>query len=154
MSQSPNQFAQTQQKGAMDLQMNSNVVSCQIDVSSAGGLVPGQAVKMVDSANGVPKVVECAAASDDVFGFLIYDIRRQTFPALAYVEVAALRDNVVYLEASAAIARNASVMIVIAGSKVALATTGNRVVGRAYDKAASSGDLIRVVVDLPGILAP
>lgn len=153
MPQSPNQFAQTQQKGALDLQFNPQVISVQVDSSQATALVPGQAVKMVDSANGVPKVIAAAADEDDVFGFVVYDIRRVSFPALSYVEVAFFRGSVMYMEASAAIARWAQVMIVVASQKVMTVTATNRIVGRALDKAAADGDLIRVVVDLPGAIA-
>ena len=154
MAQNINQFAQGPQKGEVDLRLGGSVVACQVDVTSAGGLVPGQAVKMVDSLGGVPKVVECAADSDDVFGFIAYNIKNKFFAALDYVEVAAMRNSVMYMESSAAVARFAKVMIVLAGSKVATATTGKTIVGRAYDKATASGALIRVVIDLPGTLAP
>ena len=149
-----NQFGLTSIQGQMDLSKNFQTVSCQVDTSSAGNLVAGQAMKMVDSAGGVPKLVECAAASDDVFGFINYDIKSKTFAAGDRIEVSASRGNVMYMTASAAISRNAKVMVVISGSKVATATTGNMIVGRAYDKAVNVGDLIRVTIDLPGTLAP
>jgi hypothetical protein len=136
-----------------DLRMNSQSIACQVDSSSAGGLVPGQAVKMVDLGGGIPKVVECAADTDDVFGFINYDIKSQAFAVGDKVEVSALRGNVMYMTASAAVARNAKVMIVVASKKVAVATTGKTIVGRALDKAAADGDLIRVVIDLPGSAA-
>ena len=154
MALNQNQFALIPIQGLMDLRFNPAVISAQIDTSSAGGLVPGQAVKMVDSAGGVPKVVECAADTDDVYGFLVYDIKQATFAIGARVEVAAMRDNVMYMTASAAITRNAQVEIVVASSKVATAASGKRIVGRALDKAAADGDLIRVTIDLPGGLVP
>jgi hypothetical protein len=49
------------------------------------------------------------------------------------------------MEASAAIARGASVEIVPTGIKVATLTTGT-LVGVALDKAAANGDLIRVAI--------
>ena len=149
-----NQFALTSTQGQLDAQRNTQTISCQVDVSSAGGLVPGQAMKMVDSAGGVPKLVECSAASDDVFGFINYDIKSKTFAVGDRVEVSFNYSNVMYMTASAAIARNSKVMVVISGSKVATATTGNMIVGRALDKAINNGDLIRVTILLPGTLAP
>lgn len=153
MALNQNQFAQTPIQGQLDLKFNPNTVSAQIDVSSAGALVPGQAVKMVNSAGGVPKVVECSDDSDDVFGFINYNIKNRVFNAYDYVELSALRDNCMFMTASAAIARNAKVMIVVSGQQVATATSGNMIIGRAYDQASASGDLIRVIIDLPGVLA-
>lgn len=152
--QSQNQFSQSPEKGMLDLRFNTNTISGSIDVSSAGGLVPGQAVKMVDSVGGAPKFVECAADSDDVFGFINYNIKQATFKVGDAVEVSYFRGNVMYMEANAAIARNGKVMIVIATKRVATATTGKMIVGRAIDKATAQGQLIRVVIDLPGTLAP
>ena len=154
MAQLQNQFAQTEIKGSMDLRFNPAVMSAQIDSSEVGTLVPGQAVTLVDSAGGVPKVIAAAADTADVFGFIVYDIKSTGFVALDKVEIATMRDNVQYMEAGAAVARGAKVMIVVTGSKVVLATTGKTIVGRALDKATASGDLIRVTIDLPGTVAP
>jgi hypothetical protein len=151
--QNQNQFAQTAEQGQLDLRFNPNTISVEIDSSSAGGLVAGQAVKIVDSLGGVPKVVECADDSDDVFGFINYNIKNAVFDASMKAEISFYRGNVMYMTASAAIARNAKVMIVVASKKVATATTGNMIVGRALDKASADGELIRVLIDLPGSLA-
>jgi hypothetical protein len=149
-----NQFALEAIKGMIDLKVGpANVISCEIDSSSAGSLVPGQAVKIVSAAGGIPNVVECAAASDDVFGFIAYDIKDTTFSSGDKVEIAFSRGSAMYMEASAAITANAKVMIVLSGNKVATATSTNMIVGRALDRAAASGDLIRVIIDLPGTLA-
>lgn len=152
MALNQNQFVQIPVQGQLDLRFNGQTVSCQVDSSSAGSLVPGQAVKMVDSAGGIPKVVECAADEDDVFGFINFDQKNQSFAVGDRVEISAMRNNVMYMTAGAAIARNAEVMIVVASKKVVTATSTNRIVGRAFDKAAADGDLIRVVIDLPGAL--
>lgn len=144
MSQLQNQFGMTREQGELDLSAMNDIIACEIDTTSAGSLPPGQAVKIVDSAGGVPKVVECAADTDDVFGFIKYDMRKATFSALDRVEIATGVGSVMYMTASAAIARNAKVMIVVASDKVATATSGKTIVGRALDKAAADGDLIRV----------
>lgn len=151
MTQQINQFLQAPLQGMTDLRFNGQTISGEVDVSSAGGLVAGQAVKMIDSQGGVPKFVECAADTDDVYGFINYDIKSQVFNALSRVEVSAMRNNVMYMTANAAIARNAKVMVVIASNTVATATTGKTIVGRAFDKALLNGDLIRVTIDLPGV---
>jgi hypothetical protein len=153
MSLQQNQFNQSPVQGMLDLRFNAQTISCEIDSTSNGGLVPGQAVKMVDSAGGVPKVVECDADSNDVFGFINYDLKSQSFAAGDMVEISAMRDNVMYMTASAAISRNAKVAIVVSGSKIVTASSGKMIVGRALDKASADGDLIRVIIDLPGALA-
>lgn len=143
MSVNINQFAQTPTKGQADLSLNPNTLGCQVTSDEATALVPGQAVKLVDSLGGVPKVTAVTADTDDIFGVVLYNVKNATFPALQALEVAA-QDNVVYMEASAAIARGAKVMYVVTGQKVATATAGKTVVGFAFDKATASGDLIRV----------
>lgn len=148
-----NQFQQSPVQGQLDLLVSSSTIACQIDSSSAGNLVPGQAMKMVDSAGGVPKIVEAAADTDDIFCFLNFNQKDQDFDAYDAVEVSYFKSNVMYMTASAAIARNAEVMVVIASKKVATATSGKRIVGRALDKASADGDLIRVLINLPGALA-
>ena len=52
---SPNQFAMSGVVGMIDMRFPYNTVSVQIDVSQSGSLYAGMAVKMVDSADGVPK---------------------------------------------------------------------------------------------------
>ena len=152
--QTPNQFAQSVTKGQVDARhLGGSALPVEVDASQATPLVPGQCVKIVDSAGGVPKVVASAAATDDVLGVVAYDLRRPTLAAGQDLEI--LTDGaVVYMEASGAIARGARVMEVIAGSKVAPVSTGNMTIGRALDKAAAAGDLIRVRLMLTGILAP
>lgn len=146
----PNQFSQSPVKGMMDLKFNTSVLSCEIDASQVGTLVPGQAVKLVDSAGGVMKVLACAADSEEVFGFVVYNIKNQTFKAGDAVEIAGLfAQSVMYMEASAAIARGGKTMIVVSGAKVATATAGKPISGYALDKAVNSGDLIRVLIIAP-----
>lgn len=141
-------------QGQLDLTFNHQTIAAQIDVSSAGGLVPGQGVKLVDSLGGIPKVVEVAADTDDVFGIINYDMKKNVYNDYDKVELSFFRGNVMFMTASEAIARGAKVMLVVASKKVATATEGKRVIGFALDKAAADGDLIRVLIDLPGDLVP
>lgn len=150
MTQIMNQFAQSEVKGSLDMAYNTTVLSVMLHSTAGVGLVAGQAVKVVDEADGVIKVIEVAANTDDVFGFINYDVRRATFTAGDYVEVSAVNGCVMYMEASAAIARWARVSVVVSGSKVVTASAALTVVGRAFDKAATTGDLIRVWILLPG----
>ncbi len=146
---SPNQFAQTEYVGVIDLRFDGDTVSAQIASTQATALYAGQAVKVVDSADGVPKVVACDADSDEVWGFINFDIKSVTFPAGAECEVS-LDGNVMYLVATAAIARMAQVMIDVATvGGVKTAAGGGTYVGWAYDKATAAGQLIRVFIKTP-----
>ena len=143
MVQLQNQFTQAPEKGYLDLRMNPTTIPCCVDSSQVTALVPGQAVKMVDSAGGVPKVVALAADTDKIFGFVASSIKDQKFSAGSAVEIAA-EGNVIYLQSSAAIARGAKVMVVITGEKVATATNGKSCAGFAFDKATGADQLVRI----------
>lgn len=140
-----NQFRQSVVKGFVDLGFSNNVVSCRVKSNEATALKAGQAVKIVDSVGGTPEVTAVAADTDKVFGVVNYNIKNASFAAGSMVEIS-IPGNCVYMEASAAIARGASVMVVVTDEKVATGTEGKAVLGMAYDKAAADGDLIRVIL--------
>jgi len=153
-SLSPNQFAQTSVVGMVDLRFPYNSVSVLIDASQATALYQGSAVKMVDSADGVPKVVGCSAAADEVLGFINFDIKNVSYVAGDAAEIS-MAGNVMYLYAANAIARGAQVQldVVSPGSVAAVVgSSGADIVGWAYDKAASAGSLIRVFLKTPSFL--
>ncbi len=148
---SPNQFAQTSYVGMIDMRFDYNTVAVQIDAAQATALYAGAAVKMVDSADGVPKVIGCAANSDEVLGFINFDIKTVSYVAGVGAEIS-MAGNVVYLYATAAIARGVQVSLDIStngGVRGAAGHTGDRVVGWAYNKATAAGQLIRVFVLTP-----
>lgn len=150
MSLNQNQFAQIPIKGELDQKFNPNTTAARIDSTTAGGLVPGTAVKRVASGVGggsLPLVVECAADSDEVWGFINYNLKDKTYESGETVGISLVDGgNVMYMEASAAIAPNAVVGIVLAGTKVKTSAGGSRDVGRAFDQAVAAGDLIRVIM--------
>lgn len=150
----PNQFAQSEVVGTIDLRFPYNSVAVQIDASQVGALYQGSAVKMVDSADGVPKVVGCTAASDEVLGFINYDIKNVSYVAGDEAEIS-MSGNVMYLYASAAIARGAQVQLnVVSPGSVSpvVVSSGADIVGWAYDKAPAAGSLIRVFIKTPTFL--
>lgn len=155
MSLNINQFALQAIKGQMDLGFETEIVSAQIDTSEAGTLVAGQAVKLVDSLGGVPKVIAVAANTDAVYGIIVMNIKNASFKALDSVEIATFKNACMYMEASAAIARGANVSVVVSGSKVhtPAGASGEIIIGQAYDKAVNAGDIIRVIINLPGVAA-
>lgn len=143
MTQLQNQFQQSAEKGLLDLKMGLGTLSCQVDSTQATALVPGQAVKLVDSLGGVPKVIAVAADTDKIFGFVAFTFKDKTFPALSAVEIS-VEGNIMYLQSSAAVARGAKLMYVVAGKKVATATNGKSCVGFSLDKASVADQLIKV----------
>ncbi len=148
---SPNQFAQTSYVGMIDMRFDYNTVSVQIASTQATALYAGAAVKMVDSADGVPKVVGCAAESDEVLGFINFDIKTVSYVAGVGAEIS-MAGNVLYLYATEAIARGVQVTLDLAtngGVRAAAGNTGDTIVGWAYDKATAAGQLIRVFVQTP-----
>ncbi len=152
MALNQNQFAQEVVKGLVDLRYSVNTIPCRVSSSESVALVPGQLVKLVDVAGGSPVVTAVTADTDTVFGVVNYNIRDVSFAASSAVEISSSL-NIVYLEASAAIARGAGVMPVITGQKVATATASKTTVGIALDKAAADGDLIRVLIAAVGTRA-
>lgn len=149
-SLSPNQFNETPTRGMLDQRLNFNTISAQIDASETGILYPGSPVKIYDSAGGVPKVVACSADSDEVLGFINFDIKSRSFVAGDSVELS-IKGNVMFLYATAAIARGAKVALDLAnnGVKPISGSGGEDIVGWAYDKASAQGDLIRVYIETP-----
>lgn len=150
-AQSPNAFAQSPQLGMIDMRFPYNTVAVQIDASQSTALYPGAAVKMVDSAGGVPKVVGCSANSDEVLGFINYNIKNVTFEAGDAAEIS-MGGNVMFLYAVGAIARGAQVQLDLStngGVKTKTGSSGADIVGWALDKASAAGDLIRVFITTP-----
>jgi len=141
-----NQFALTTDQGRLDLTNHGSVITAQVSASQATPLVPGQAVVLEDSAGGMPKVLAATSATDRIFGFVAANMKDISFPAYQAVEIARV-NSVMWMTASAAIARNANVEVVIASNKVAAAGDVNTVVGYAIDKATADGDLIRVWIN-------
>ena len=149
MAQQLNQFVQAPIVGMLDMKFNWNTKSAEIDASQVGSLAQGQAVKIVDSAGGIPKVVGCTADTDEVFGFINYDIKSQLFVAGDRVEISQ-KGNVMFLVATAAVARGAQVVLDTAGGVYPAALgSGKCLVGFALDKATAPGDIIRVELSVP-----
>lgn len=152
MTLNQNQFAPSPVQGQMDLLPNWAMLGAEVDNTSGGNLAAGTPVKLVDEGSGgsLPTVVEAALDTDDIFGFIAYDIKNSDFDAGDRCNVAFGRGAVMWMTAGAAIARWAKVGVIIASTKVQTAASTDRIIGRALDKAEVDGDLIRVWIDLPG----
>lgn len=152
----PNQFGITEFLGTPDLRFNYDTVSAQIDVSQSGLLYAGAAVKLVPytSPNMAPKLIGCAADSDEVFGFISFDIKTVSYSAGSLCEVA-LAGNVIYLYATTAITQGSQVTLDLTtqgGVGQAVPSSADNIVGWAFDGAAAPGALIRVKLLTPSFL--
>lgn len=155
-SLSQNSFKQSSIVGMVDQAMSPNTIAAQIDSSESGTLYPGDAVKIVDSAGGVPKVVKVTADTDEVFGIINYNIKNASFVAGMAVELSQAL-NVVFLYATAPIARGQRVILpdptAYRGAVAPAAGSGGAtILGWAFDKASAAGDLIRVRLENPSFL--
>lgn len=146
MALTPNQFIQTPEVGYTDLNAGvNNILTCVHLAGQTTPLVAGQTVKLVDNLTAVPSV-EAAAIADVAFGVVTVNIKDQDFPAEARLEVGRV-GTVVFMKASAAIARGANVQYDPATGKIATKASTNGIVGQALDKATADGDIIRVTIN-------
>lgn len=146
--QNQNQFAQTPVLGQVDMTSAVNIKSVRINpASSSTVLTAGQFLKIVDVA-GTEIVVDEAAVTEKSYGCIVYNPRKNTYLKGDIVEIAC-KGTVVYLEASAAIARGAKVQNTPAAPTVqtlaSLAT--NCQVGICLDKPTGAAELARVEID-------
>lgn len=149
MTQILNQTRPTSEKGMLDLAINWNLFDCRIDPNSVADFSDANAFafKIVDVV-GKSIIVDLATdATDKIYGFLPYEVRKNTYAAGDFIRLAR-SFAVMKMEASAAIARGATLEIVPTGNKVVTKTTGS-IVGMALDKATADGDLIRVEINIP-----
>lgn len=149
---SQNQFAETPYLGVVDLRYSPMTVSVQIASTQATPLYPGAAVKCLPGTiRSIPQVVGCSADSDEVMGFINFDIKSQNFPAGARAEIS-MQGNVIYLYATGAITQMSRVtldLVTNGGVAEAVPSSGNKIVGIAFDGASGPGQLIRVLLSTP-----
>lgn len=141
-----NQFGITKNKGSLTQRQN-NVFSGVVAAAETGTLLPGQPLKIADVSSPIPHFL-AAGVNDEIFGFISFNLKDQSFVAGDSVEVAT-KDSVMIMEASAAIAAGAKVECVASGVKVKTWAGSNTIAGIAMGKAASDGDLIPVWVQTP-----
>ncbi len=150
-SQTPNQFAQTQLVGLVDMRVGpTNVIAAQVDASVGTAaapfnvILPGQAVKLVtNTTGGIPKVAPIQSKSDSVWGFAIFNVKDLSYSAGQNLEVAQW-GTTLWCYATGAITQGAEVCVdptFIGGVQA----TGNTAtfVGQAIDGCSAAG-LIRV----------
>jgi hypothetical protein len=136
--------------GMVDLKNMGDVVAVQVDASQASPILPGQALKIVASAGGLPKVVSCSANSDQCIGFANYDLKSTGYAAGDKLEMST-SDSVIYLYATTAIPRFARVTLDVSSPGavgVLVGSSGASIVGYAFDQGVI-GNLIRVKLTCP-----
>jgi len=144
-----NQFAQTPVQGEIDMTVQGvQIVSGLVSSSESVALIPGQAVKVLDTASGVPTVTAVTSNTDVVFGFVTRNFKDANYPADSRLEIA-LNGTFMFMTANGAISRLGAVELDYAANKVGPAAGINPTVGYAYDKAAANNDLIRVFIETP-----
>ena len=144
MAQNSNQFNQSVEKGMLTLDPNWSTLNCLVSTNEAGTLVAGQAVTVEDAAGSQIPVLAATSTTDKIFGFIPHNVKTDSYTALDQVKIARAGD-IIYLEAAAAIARDARLEAVVSGNKVQTQTTGS-LIGVALDKATADGDIIRVLL--------
>lgn len=151
MVQNSNQFAPTFEKGQLVNDRAESTITCRFnpDSTAAASMVPGVAVKLVNLAGQTLPVVDVAAATEEIFGFLPYNLKTNTFVAGDIMAIASFGQEM-WMEASAAINGGASVEIVAAGSTVITSAGTNAIVGINMLPVAD-GDLARVLIQTPKI---
>lgn len=151
----PNQFNQTSYIGVLDQRFNYNTTAVQIDSSQATPVFSGCAVKVVSgSTGGVPKVIQCAADSDEVFGFINWPLKDAQFVANSPCEISQA-GNVIYLYATTAISTGAQVTLDVTtqgGVGAAVGSSGANIVGYAMSPASAAGQLVRIKLITPSFL--
>lgn len=142
-----NQFQQVPVRGQTDLQISkSGVITGQISTNQATALNPGDFIKLDSAATGpVPQFV-AAAVGDTGLGCLIFDVKRASFSAGDYCEIAFLGGPVIWLTAGATIAPGAAVED--NGSDQVITKSANAQKGIALDNG-TTGNLLRVILTPP-----
>lgn len=149
MTQSLNQFELSKEKGQLDLKLGQNIVQCKV----SGNLIAGQAVTRVDIVNGIPVVI-AAEDTDEVFGYVVYNLKETSYTDGKVCEVA-MKGSIMFMIAGEAIAPMQELMHVAATGKMMIATGVTKVISAwAFDKAASADDIIRVYIEAPTFKKP
>ncbi len=144
-----NQFTQSAQKGQMTFGVNLNVLTARVYASTvATTLIPGCAVKLVDVAGNTP-IIDKAAATDPIFGFIVFDPKKASAAVAGDVVEIAFDNSFMFMEAGAAIAQGAAVEIVAATNKVITSAGINKIVGIAMRKATADTNIIPVMIKTP-----
>lgn len=159
MSFNLNQFKQTPQVGSLDLTTNPNPAVMSVlynPTDTTTSVVPGEGVKITDlGANDVPGPPIVAKRSDDteaIIGVRVFNTQTGEIQGGEIMTIA-MRGAVVFMKAAAAIARGAKVSLVQATPGEVQAQGTKAYLGYLLDKAAATGDIVRVMIDADAVTA-
>ena len=143
-----NVFAPTEEiKGRKVLPANTESFSGIIDASVDGVVAPATPIKIVASSSKLPHFAPAASDSDNIVGFLEWNVIRSNGYSKGLPCQISPETNVMYMEASGAI--NAGVNVAMDSySNVTIKAAGadSKVIGYALEAASAAGQLIRVKI--------
>lgn len=148
MALNPNQFKLTSVKGFVEGAMTDRLLPAKIADTEAKTLPAGSFVEIADVASKVLPLVGTTAEATDHAGVLVISTHRAEYKAGEMLEFAPCGSGaIVVMEAGGAISNGAKVYA--GGDNYdKVVSAGTIVVGHAFDKATSAGDLIRVILDV------
>lgn len=144
----PNQYIIGKQKGNLTSDPNFNVLSVKIDDSEVNNVTFAQPVVIVGTTEGKTSVKLASTESDDILGFVLYSIRKDTFKAGDYISIA-IKNSIMLMEAGEAISAGAHIKVDPATNKILNYTDGATDIGVALEKADGDGSLIPVLILTP-----
>tara|TARA_R110002126_G_scaffold34891_11_gene107641 strand:- start:497 stop:958 length:462 start_codon:yes stop_codon:yes gene_type:complete len=150
MTQNINSFSPNREKGQLVNDIAASTITCKISSTSTEVFGPATAVKIINVAGATLPVVEKAAATDSIFGFISYNYKSNTPVAGDLVEISSFGQEMV-MEAGGAIAGGGLVEIVAATDKVAGSAGTNKVVGINMIRVGADGELTRVLIQTPKV---
>lgn len=143
-----NVFAPTEEiKGRKVLPANTESFSGIIDASVDGTVAPATPIKIVASSSKLPHFAPAASDSDNIVGFLEWNVVRSNGYTKGLPCQISPETNVMYMEASGAI--NAGVNVAMdsySNITIKAAGAGSKVIGYALEAASAAGQLIRVKI--------
>ena len=147
LSNQMNVFAPTEEvKGRKVLPANTESFSGVIDASVETAVAPATPMKIVATSSKLPHFAPAASDSDNIVGFLEWNVIRGNYVAGNPCQVSP-DTNVMYMEASGAI--NAGVNVAMdsySNITIKAAGAGSKVIGYALEAASAAGQLIRVKI--------
>lgn len=142
--QNMNQFGMGPLKGMVSHLPGANVVAAQLTIASSNTLKAGSAVKLISGvANTI--LVEKAGANDDIFGFVVFNPKKNSYSAGDSVDIACPGTTMI-MESQAAFNRGQSLEIVATGDLVKAYAGSNTPCGVALDQASAANQLVRVLI--------
>jgi hypothetical protein len=142
--QNQNQITQGPDKGDVSAIPSPNTISCQITTASANTFYAGTAVVLIaGTANTI--LVEKAAATSQIFGFVIRNPKKPSHTAGGKVEIA-MPGTVMNMESASAVNRGQLVEYVATNDLIQAYAGVNTAIGVALDTATAANQLIRVLI--------